>query len=225
LNTNFKEKSIIHRFVATGLKTCFYYYFFLLVPTLRVGMCYHAGRGNKNLKKICVHLCNLWIISFLFLMSGGVYGEEKDKNDSLLKGREIFHERCAACHGIDGNPILPEAPSFAKGERLDKTDKELLESIRHGKGDIMVPWEGVISDKEIKDVLEYSKVIVGDKVFNDKCIICHKKIPNMPAGIPEDKSLKGSSSTIRICKHCDIESTMTREEQIEVIRFIRRLKK
>lgn len=191
-------------------------------------------KNKKSIyKRLLIVHCSLLI--FFFLTSGysGGYGEEEKKlapADSkqgeegfLLKGREIFHERCAACHGIDGNAILPDAPSFAKGERLEKTDKELLESIRHGKGDIMPPWEGVISDKEQRDILGYVKVVVGDKVFGEKCVKCHQKIPNIPPEIPDDKSLKDSNGSIRICKGCDMEKSMTREEQIEVIRFIRYL--
>ncbi len=148
--------------------------------------------------------------------------EEKGDVNTLLKGKEIFHERCAVCHGADGNAMLPGAPSFAKGERLDKPDEELLKTIRHGKG-MMPPWEGVLSSKEQHDALGYVRVIVGDKVFEEKCLKCHEKIPQIPPQIPEEKVLKDSSEAIRICKACEIEMELTREEQIEVIKFIRYL--
>ena len=166
------------------------------------------------------------VIVFLlstFAYSAG-YAEEKKDADSLLKGKEIFHERCAVCHGADGNAMLPGAPSFAAGERLDKSDEELLKTIRHGK-DMMPPWEGVLSSNEQHDTLSYVRVIVGDKVFEDKCLKCHEKIPRIPPDIPDEKALKDSGDAIRICKACEIEKELTREEQIEVIRFIRHIGK
>lgn len=152
------------------------------------------------------------------------YGEVNEGDNMLLRGKEIFHERCAVCHGADGNAMLPGAPSFAKGERLDKPDEELLKTIQHGKN-MMPPWEGVLSSTEQHDALSYVRVIVGDKVFEEKCLKCHQKMPQIPPEIPEEKALKDSSEAIRICRACEIEQELTREEQIEVIKFIRSIGK
>ncbi len=175
---------------------------------------------RKECRKItCVGVAFVLLMTFGFT---GAYAEEKGDANTLLRGKEIFHERCAVCHGADGNAMLPGAPSFAKGERLDKPDKELLSTIQHGKN-MMPPWEGVISKEEQHDALSYVRVIVGDKVFEEKCLKCHEKMPMIPPNIPEEKSLKDSSEVIRICKACEIEKELTREEQIEVIKFIRYL--
>lgn len=164
------------------------------------------------------------VFSVLLFISGfkEVCAGEKGDVNTLLRGKEIFHERCAVCHGADGNAMLPGAPSFAKGERLDKSDKELLNTIQHGK-DMMPSWEGVISDEEQHDALSYVRVIVGDKVFEEKCLKCHQKMPKIPPEIPQEKALQDSGDAIRLCKACEIEKELTREEQIEVIKFIRHL--
>lgn len=71
----------------------------------------------------------------------------------MEQSREIFEEYCAACHGYDGIKVIPEAPSFATGESLEKEDAELLGAIRDGKGEVMPPWADVLSDEEITAVL------------------------------------------------------------------------
>ncbi|MBI5327496.1 MAG: cytochrome c [Deltaproteobacteria bacterium] len=166
----------------------------------------------------------IFCVVFIFFMGGliGHAGENKKIGMDVAKGKEIFHERCAACHGADGNALLPNAPSFAKGERMEKTDSELLKTIKHGK-EMMPPWEGVISDEEQLNTLNYVRVIVGDKVFDDKCVKCHEKIPGIPPDVPDNKALKDYSGTIKICKACEIEKELSRDEQIEVIKFIRYL--
>ncbi len=69
-------------------------------------------------------------------------------------GQELFEENCAACHGDDGVSILPGSPNFAKGERLEKSDDELLKSINDGLN-VMPPWDGVLSTKQMKACLDY----------------------------------------------------------------------
>lgn len=69
-------------------------------------------------------------------------------------GQELFETNCAVCHGTDGTAVLPNAPHFAKGERLEKTDAQLLASVSEGLN-VMPPWKGVLSDEEIREILTY----------------------------------------------------------------------
>jgi len=168
--------------------------------------------GDK--KKIAV------LASFfsLFLAVGAGYaGEETDK---IMEGKSIYHERCAACHGLDGVSLLPDVPEFAKGERLDSPDEELLESLRHGKG-MMPAWGDVLSEKERERVLSYLKIIPGNKIFDEKCAGCHKK------GIPAPKAgeLDRSAGGMEICPACNIESRMSEQEMLDVLKYIRTLSK
>lgn len=151
------------------------------------------------------------------------YAGENDKEVNVLRGREIFHERCAICHGADGIPLLQGVPEFAKGERLDKPDEELLNSIQHGKG-IMPPWGEVLADKERKDALRYARVIAGDKVFAEKCLKCHGKgYPELGDNLRRE-DLGGSAWPFDICRGCDIEKELTKEDALSVIKFLRILK-
>ena len=76
-------------------------------------------------------------------------------DDTAALGTEIFEEFCGACHGYDGVALLPGAPSFSKGERLEKSDADLLKSIREGKGDIMPAWQDILSDEECEMLLHF----------------------------------------------------------------------
>ncbi len=51
-------------------------------------------------------------------------------------GKAVFDANCAICHGADGNSPLAAAgmavPSFAKGERLDKSFDDRFNSVCKG---------------------------------------------------------------------------------------------
>lgn len=84
-------------------------------------------------------------------------------DDSMALGMELYEEFCGACHGYDGTALLPGAPSFSNGERLEKTDAELLKSIMDGKGDIMPAWNDLLSDEECESVLHYVRSMDGNE--------------------------------------------------------------
>jgi high-affinity iron transporter len=80
-------------------------------------------------------------------------------------GRQVFVDRCAACHGDQGfgdgpaaNAIEPRPrnfhdPEFWKG----RTAEALRAVVAHGKGpaSMMPAFEGVLSDAQIDAVVEY----------------------------------------------------------------------
>ncbi|MCB1876724.1 MAG: cytochrome c [Chromatiales bacterium] len=72
----------------------------------------------------------------------------------LERGRTVFLTYCAGCHGFDGLAFLPFAPSFAMGERMYKSDYELLRSIRRGRNG-MPSWEGKLPDDWLTAALAY----------------------------------------------------------------------
>jgi len=71
-------------------------------------------------------------------------------------GEKIYQVFCSGCHGLNGIASYQRAPSFAKGERLDKTEQQLFNSIKNGKS-IMPAWQQVLSDQQINNVLAYIK--------------------------------------------------------------------
>jgi len=73
-------------------------------------------------------------------------------------GQDLYESNCAACHGDDGTALLPGTPHFSRGERLEKTDAELMVSIVAGLK-IMPPWAGIMSEKELEDCLAYLRLL------------------------------------------------------------------
>ena len=72
----------------------------------------------------------------------------------------LYEENCAFCHGYDGIPILPGAPNFAEGERLEKCNAALLVTMKMGKND-MPPWEDVLSLHEQRQLLNFVRHFVA----------------------------------------------------------------
>ncbi len=141
--------------------------------------------------------------------------------------RDLYQSNCAACHGFDGSPIMAGVPNFAKYERLEKTDQELIASINDGKasdsgGIAMPPWEGALSPEEMQAVLDYIRVIKGDPVFQDTCLSCHESnIPPVAEQIPNTaEKLNMHEGPFNLCSGEDTDDSLEREDLINVILFL-----
>jgi len=71
-----------------------------------------------------------------------------------IEGQNVYETYCAGCHGLNGISRFVGSPSFAIGERLDKNDIALKQTIRYGHN-VMPGWQGQLSDRQIADVLVY----------------------------------------------------------------------
>lgn len=74
----------------------------------------------------------------------------------IFKGRKLYSEHCARCHGGDGNSVVPGTPNISRGEGMMAPDQVLLRSLRYGKG-LMPGFEAVIRGRELFDVLVYAR--------------------------------------------------------------------
>ncbi|PKO90398.1 MAG: cytochrome c, class I [Betaproteobacteria bacterium HGW-Betaproteobacteria-12] len=77
---------------------------------------------------------------------------------NLVQGQQLYNLHCAACHGPRGEGVMPEAPKFRLGERLEQPDMMLLQSVRSGKKS-MPPFFGILKDAQILDVLAYVRTL------------------------------------------------------------------
>lgn len=76
----------------------------------------------------------------------------------IRRGGTLYATHCAACHGSDGNPVLPGAPNFRRLQSLMKPDVQILTVVRNGKG-AMPGYFGVLKDQEILDVVAYLRTL------------------------------------------------------------------
>ena len=84
-------------------------------------------------------------------------------------GKKIYHDRCAVCHGSQGdgktfaaNALYPTPKNFkAKVSKKELTRERMIESITRGRpGTAMMPWERILSKQEIHSVVNYIQQIL-----------------------------------------------------------------
>jgi cytochrome c6 len=77
---------------------------------------------------------------------------------NIVNGQQIYGMHCAACHGPRGEGVVPDAPKFRLGERLDQPDMALMQSVKSGKK-TMPPFFGILQDSQILDVLAFVRTL------------------------------------------------------------------
>jgi mono/diheme cytochrome c family protein len=73
-----------------------------------------------------------------------------------VRGRGLYEEHCAGCHGMAGLPQVPSVPNFSTGQGLMKPDQEIMAYIKRG-GTVMPGFKGILSDSEISDVIAHMR--------------------------------------------------------------------
>jgi cytochrome c oxidase cbb3-type subunit 3 len=67
-----------------------------------------------------------------------------------------FADNCAGCHGAKGTGKLRGTPNFTSASwQASRTDAQIINAIRRGKGKLMPAWEDKLSDDEINGLLSY----------------------------------------------------------------------
>lgn len=107
---------------------------------------------------------NKALASISLLMIIAAYGlaemskKQKSKSmetitESTINGQELYTASCARCHGDDGKLGLLGAPDLS-ASTMDLATR--IEVIKNGKG-AMTPFNGVLTEEQIKAVAEYSE--------------------------------------------------------------------
>lgn len=79
---------------------------------------------------------------------------QSSRDPRLVRGKEVFLTYCAGCHGFSGFAFFPYAPSFSMGDRMEKSDADLLQTILKGKNE-MPSWEDKLPLSWLTDALRY----------------------------------------------------------------------
>ncbi|HDD61423.1 MAG TPA: c-type cytochrome [Chloroflexi bacterium] len=118
---------------------------------------------------------------------------EEVMKESVLRGREIYIEQCAFCHGSTGQGEA--GPALNNKEYLESvSDRIMFETVSAGRpGTIMPAWAqgngGPLTDEGIRDLVNFMRLweenapemaegfvpdpARGMTVFSSSCFICH----------------------------------------------------
>jgi cytochrome c6 len=91
-------------------------------------------------------------ITVLMLAAGGAQGSD------IFKGKEVYDLHCQSCHGANGQSMEIGVPDFSRGESMFKPDYELVNRLRSG-GDLCPTFEGLLREKEMRDVIAYIRTL------------------------------------------------------------------
>lgn len=107
-------------------------------------------------------------LAFVGLASCQMIGTEgHSQKADAEKGRAIFQEWCAVCHGISGKGdgythLTPPPADLSSAAIREKPDGELARSIRNGHADTaMGAWKYALANEEIRAVIEYIRTLGG----------------------------------------------------------------
>lgn len=177
-------------------------------------------QNKKNLMMVLLLFAVLSPVSGANAQSGEISAQDMQRHAAV---RETFDDNCAACHGYDGVPMLPGTPNFVAGERLERSDDELLATIAQGQ-DLMPPWADEFTVEQRKQLLNYIRGFAGELVFQSKCSSCHED--SVPAStIPDQReAVLEYAGEIDFCSS-DIEAGMSRKDVADVMDFLVSLKR
>lgn len=76
----------------------------------------------------------------------------------VFKGKEIYLQKCASCHGANGKGVMLDVPDFTRTQVVLKTYEELAMVVRMGKG-MMPGFISQLKDQDVSDVVAYLKTM------------------------------------------------------------------
>lgn len=80
-------------------------------------------------------------------------------------GKALFDVHCRKCHGATGSPsaamkkLLPELPVWDASFFAQRSDDQLVQILRNGKGRNMKPFRDVLSPEEVLAVAKYIRTL------------------------------------------------------------------
>lgn len=103
------------------------------------------------------------IITFVFIiLTAAACIKQRSERYSITSSKtyeaSLFRQNCIICHGPEGEgKTTPEGkiiPNIRDGQHKYNTDEQIYNHIANG-GNGMVPFRGILSDREIKMLVEF----------------------------------------------------------------------
>ncbi len=79
----------------------------------------------------------------------------------VTTGERTFITFCAGCHGLNGIAAYAGAPSFAFGERMEKSDGELFTTIVRGH-EVMPGWGDKLGPELLASALDFARTLEAE---------------------------------------------------------------
>lgn len=101
--------------------------------------------------------------------------------DGVPKGAAIFSAHCAICHGVNADGRgelandLPLRPRNFKGEPLQwgNTTRSMVQTVKVGRSNVMPSFAEVLTDAEIRAVVDYVYGLIPAKLKNQPVTAIH----------------------------------------------------
>ena len=136
----------------------------------------------------------------------------KPDEAAIEAGKQVYFQKCVWCHGEGGSGdgpgadrLWPRPRNFDQGTFKFRhtatgelpTDEDLFQTVTHGlPGSAMPPWEGILSESERRNVVQFVKYrLVDDRQFDDteneefNLIDLGKPIPSSEESIARGKEV------------------------------------
>lgn len=104
-----------------------------------------------------------WTLTLLLAIACQAVSQEPPSSVSLVKGKRLYKQNCAACHGIDGQghtpmgKTIPNIPDLTNSSTKEQSDQELFDQITNGKPPM--PSFRQLSEKERWDLVKYVRTL------------------------------------------------------------------
>jgi cbb3-type cytochrome c oxidase subunit III len=125
--------------------------------------------------------------------------------EAQARGKAVYDARCVECHGADGKGdgpsaayLTPRPRDFSSGKYKIRstetgsvpTDDDLIRSVRQGLyGTAMPAWDRILSDADIRDVVEYVKTMSPQFATPPKVVELGDGAPSSPESIARGRQV------------------------------------
>lgn len=108
------------------------------------------------------------ILTACLILAGASGDASVNYGDAKADAATIFNSKCAFCHNKDGrgkpNWRAKGMPDFTDPNwQKSRTDQQITETIKNGKGKYMPPWKEKLSEEQIKALVGYVRAFGGKK--------------------------------------------------------------
>lgn len=113
------------------------------------------------------------------------WGQKQPSSPTLAEGREVFQQRCATCHGMQGQGASSVIAIAGPNIQAVHNPQDVIHRVETGKG-IMPSFAKILSKRQIDSVAAYvtqelavipllpGDASAGGELFRENCASCHR---------------------------------------------------